>query len=449
MKPNNPIQDRMNQLLLKWTLAINSPKVKIVRFLHRENEQEMIDTYFEYMLALDTDQEDFVMVLESPFSSLQEYGKDLLEEIEEEIKQWNEAEIPESIPFETITWKADYSLGSGTDSTKLLIKNLNTLACYLVPKKDIKVSIVLKNFNAGRKPAYQWFTSLLEHELQPHLVFGLGDAEKMALLDRLAKDYPQEVYTIVPELNMDAAIEQMAAMGDPTAPETPYRKNLVKLMNAVEKRDAKKVQQAAKACLDIATKNLAKDPNWLAQIVTVYTILYTDQVGHKKYDDAIYFAGKSVEASLHTRKLLDPALSYRLIGQTHIGRGTLYNLKKKREKALEDYKVAAEHYGTCKDFVMQSESLRLCGTMCDKMYHNKEAIQYYLQGYQLQDKLTPEIIRGSTFPLIIRKLMESTERRKYLTDAQMEEDCRPIFGDNWKEIIEKFGKRNAKQINTA
>lgn len=449
MKPNNPIQDRMNQLLLKWTLAINTPDTKIVRLLYRDDEQDMIDTYFEYMLALDTDQEDFVMVLESPFSNLQDYGRALLEEIEEEIKQWNDAEIPESIPFETITWKADYSLGSETDPTKLLVQNLNTLAEYLVPKKEIKVSLILKSFYADRKTAYQWFALLLEHEWEPNLIFGLADSENTAVLDKLAKDYPKEVYTIVPDLNMEAAIEQLAAMGDPTAPETPYRQNLVKLMNAVEKRDAKKVERAAKACLDIATKNLEKDPNWLAQIVTVYTILYTDQVGYKQYTDAIYFAGKAVESALLTEELLDPALSHRLIGQTHVGRGTLYNLKKKRENALEDYKVAADYYNLCKDYLMQSESLRLCGTVCNKMSQNKEAVQYYLQAYYLKDKLTPDIIRGSTFPLIIRKLLESTERRKHLSDNQMNEDCRPIFGDNWKDIIEGSGTRNGKYVNTA
>ncbi len=448
MKENNPIQDRMNQLLLKWTLAINTPNSKVIRLLHSADEEEMIDTYFEYMLALDTNQEDFVMVLDSPISTLEEYGRELLEEIEDEIKQWNEAKIHESIPFESITWEADYSLGSETDCTRLLVQNLNALARYLVPKKDIKVSIVLKSFYADSKTAYKWFASLLEQELEPHLIFGIADAEKTPMLDKLAKDHPKQVYTIIPDLQMDAAIEQLAAMGDPTAPETPYRKNLVRLMNGVKKRDAKKVEKAATACLDIATKNLEKDPNWLAQIVTIYTILYTDQVGYKQYDEAIYFAGKSVEAALLSEKLLDPAISHRLIGQTHVGRGTLYNLKKRREDALEDYKVAVEYYGMCNDHIMKSESLRLCGTVCNKMSHNWEALQYYLNAYHLKDKLTPEIIRGSTFPLIIRKLLDSIERRKYLSDAQMDQDWRPIFGDGWIEIVEKFGKRNGKQIST-
>lgn len=135
MSQNNPIQERVDQMLLKWTLAINTPKVKIVRILAAEDEEDMLGAYYQYMLAIDSNQQDFVMILTSPFTSAEAYGKALLEELEEEINNWNTAEIPDTIKFKTITWKADYSLGNPENPAQLLIKNLNSFANYLQPEK--------------------------------------------------------------------------------------------------------------------------------------------------------------------------------------------------------------------------------------------------------------------------------------------------------------------------
>lgn len=440
MVDNNPIQDRVNQLLQKWTVAINTPEVKIVRILSEHDEEDMINTFFEYMLAIDSDQEDFVMVLQEPFSGHEVYAKHLLEEIEEEINQWNTAKIPESIPFKTIEWKPDYSLGSITNAAQLLVKNLNNFANYLIPDQKTKVSIIIRMYQVGKREAYRWLDDLLEVETAPHLVFGISDTLTNKIFDKLENNNPKLVYTIYPELDMDGAVEQLTALGDPNAAETPYRTSLVKLMNAVKNRKKDEVQEHAKKCLDIAVKEVKKDPNWLTQIVTVYTVMYNDLIGYKKYTKAIYFAGKAVEASLWSKKLIDPEMANRLIGQTHTGRGALFSVKKKWGTALEDYVAAHEAYTACNDYIMQAETLRLCGWACEKMGSKTEALKYYVKGYDLVYKLTPDLIRNSTFPFILKKLINSAGRLEYISDEKMDEDLIPVWGESWQSEVQKYGK---------
>ena len=440
MAENNPIQERVNLLLQKWTLAINSPGVKLVRIHAAHDERDIVDAFFEYMLALDTEQEDFVMVLEEPFSTHQDYARHLLEEIEEEINLWNEAEIPETVPFEKIEWKPDYTLGDDKNVTSLLVRNLNNFANYLVPEKDTKVSIVIRMPQVGRHDATRWFNDLLKVKTESHLVFGTSDAETNAVFSKVADQNPQKVTTIKPNLDMDEAVEQLTALGEPNSPETPYRTHLAKLMHAVKNRKKKEVQTHGKECLTIATEELNKDVNWLSQIVTVYTILYNDQVGYKNYDRAIYFASKAVEAALLTEGLIDPEMSKRLVGQSHIGRGSLYTLQRKWETALIDFKIAAEAYSSCSDYVMLSESLRLCGWACEKTGANQEASKHYIRGYELVHKLSPELVKGSTFPYILKKLVNSSERLKVISDAQMDEDLTPIFGEHWRAEVADYGK---------
>jgi len=440
MNKNNPIQERINQLLLKWTEGINTSDVKIVRILSEHDELEMIETFFEYMLGIDTDQEDFVMIFNAAFSNSEDYAKDLLAEIENEINNWNTADVPEELHFKKIEWKADYALADKNNPAQLFIANMNSLANYLKPEKETKVSLILRMFYADKNDAYQWFKEVLKLPIEPHLVIGISDTDNFNIYDKIADKFPKEVKTIIPALNMDEAVEQLAAGADPNNEETPYRVNLVKLMNAVKNRKPDKVQQLAKSCLEIALKSVKRDANWLAQIVTIYTILYNDQIGYKKFDEAIYFAGKAIETALLTKGVLDPSMAFRLVGQTHLGRGTLFNVKKNRAKALNDYKTAAEAYSFCKDHLMQCEALRLCGWMCEKLSEKDDALRYYIDAYQLKDKLTPEILRGSTFPLTVKKLIKNNNRKKILSDEQMEKDLKPLFGEDWYQTIENFGK---------
>ncbi|WP_219008793.1 tetratricopeptide repeat protein [Aquimarina litoralis] len=438
----------MLQLLQKWAIAINTPNVKIVRILYASNEEEMINAFCKFMLALDTEQEDLVLLLEQPFSNLENFGKELVEEIEKEIVLWNQAEIPESFNFKTIEWKPDYTLGSENNHGQIFIKNLNSLANYLVAKKDIKVSVVIRMHGADSKQAYTWFHHVLQTSIEEHVIIGIDDSEDFRIYDKLSKQYPQEVYTLKPNLSMDDAIEELAMGLDPSKPTTPYRTNLIKLMNAVKNRKKDKTKRYAEKCLEIAAKELKTDPNWLSQIVTIYTILYSDQIGYKQYNDAIYFAGKAVEAALLTRGLLDPSMSYRLIGQAHIGRGGMYNVKKKRSQALDDYIIAAEAYEHCEDHLLHCESLRLCGWMCEKLFDHKEAVQYYIKAYQLHEKLAPDVLRNSTFPYVIKKLLGSSTRREFLSTEQMDQDLAPIFGEKWEDTIYQYGKAPKPQTNS-
>jgi tetratricopeptide (TPR) repeat protein len=440
MLENNPIQNRLNTFLLKWEEAINKPDVKLVRILGNHEDDDMLDALFEYMLAIDSPQEDFVFVFNTPFSEVKNFSKDVLQDLEEEINRWNTAKIPETIPFETIEWQPDYSLEGKKNEAELLIKNINSFANYLYPDKSVKVSVILRMHYVTKQEAYNWLSKALEIPFEPHVKLGVSDTKNHLLFSKLQDYYRDEVYTVYPKFNMDGAMEEIAAMEDPNKVETPYRIHLIRLMEAVKKRQQNKVLSEGKSCLKIATKAIEKKPQWLMQIVTVYTILYTNEIGNKNYKEAIYFATKAVEAAQLSEHVLEPSMSYRLIGQTHIGRGSIYVAQKKWDKANEDYVLGAEAYASCADYIMHCESLRLCGWTLEKMGINEEAINYYIEAYKLIDKLTPEIIKSSTFPLVVKKIMYNEQREKQISDAKMDADLIPVFGEFWEEEVSNYGK---------
>jgi len=235
-------------------------------------------------------------------------------------------------------------------------------------------------------------------------------------------------------------LEELAESGDPAAPDTPYRINLVKLMNAVKDRNAAKVESHGKRCLNIAFKLVKNDPLWIAQIVTVYTIMYSDQIGNKDFGKAIFFAEKANESALLMEKLVDPGMAYRLIGQTHLGLGALHFKTKKYKDALSNYEKAAVAYEQCQDFLMQCESLRQCGAAGKKSDGKDVALNYYLEAYQLKSKLKGDLIKSSSFPFVVKELLNYRSLKEHIPATELDRDLTPLFGEDWRTVIEKYGK---------
>lgn len=436
---NNPIQQRMYVLLQKWTKAINTPGVKIVRIHAEPDENSMIEDFFLYMLAVDTDQEDLVIVLESALDTIDTYGTALLKELEKEITQWNEADKPEGFAFEQIQWKADYSLIDPKNEAACFVRNINALANQLIPDQKTKMSIVLRMFHATDKEACSWLGKALQAQLAPHVVLGIADDTEWSLYDKLVQEHRKEVYTIIPNLDMDGAVEELAAMANPAEQESPYRIHFLKLMKAVKTRKAKEVQTEAKNCLDLALESLKTNSNWISQIVAVYTLLYNDQLGYKNYEEGIYFASKACEASLYAIGRIEADMAYRLVGQTHLGRGGLYGLTKKWEEAQADFQLAADHYEACNDYLMQCEALRLSGWAYEGNKQSQKELEAYLQAFALSDKINPDTLKASSFPLVAQKLYEHDLRHKQFSDDQMAEILMPLYGADWKKTIKKIG----------
>lgn len=432
-------------LLQQWITAINTPNVKVVRLLAHPDEEEMVDTFFQYLLALDIDIDDFTMVFETSFNKIEDFSTDLLKEFEEDIDLWNSAEKPDTIPNDIISWKANYSIKNNNNVASTFTENMNTFATYAFPEKEAKVCLIIKMPNARDYEAYNWLESYLKSHTASHIILGITDSEDFPLFDKIAKKYPKEILTIRPNLNMDAAVEQLAAQTNHALAENSYRSFLVKLMNAVKKRDAKKTDHYSIECLKIATKELDKDLNWFAQIVTIYTILYNDQIGYKNYEDAIFFADKAVDAALLSIGNIDPEVAYRLVGQTHLGRGALHYISKNNDKALNNYITASHAYETCKDYLMQCEALRQAGDICKKNADDDNAITHYTKAYSLKAHLTPDVIKNSTFPYVVKALLKYTHKNPELSEQQLSDDLIPIFGENWKDVIYDYG--NHKKVS--
>lgn len=432
-------------MLSMWEEAIRNP-VKMVRIVINPGDEIMIKAFYDYMLAIDSDEEDMVFVLECPFFNPATFSKELLEYVETQIILWNESKKPGNIVFEHIEWKPDYNIEDKENQAMLAVSNFNRLTEILVGDINVKCSFI---FDVGEvsdnESCKEWFRQALSLPFHKQMIWGIADIKGFEYFNKFPTLFPHDFISIYPPIDIDGAMEQLAEQAanydrnDPAA--SKFRLALIKLMNSVKKGDSAQTDRYSKECLDMALVNVKNDINWLSQFVTVYTILYTDKIIRKDVDAALYFSGKAIESARLGIGKLDPSLAFRLLGNTLFGKGGILVRKSEWTEAAEVYQQAADAYKNCKDYLMQAEALRISGWCWEKKHEDGCAADCYIEGFRLIEKLSSDLIRNSSYPLLLLSLLHNSKRMEILSDDEMEKILSKVLGSDWKDYLYEY-KRN-------
>lgn len=442
---SNSIQHIADNMLSMWEEAIRNP-VKMVRIVINPGDEIMIKAFYDYMLAIDSDEEDMVFVLECPFFNPATFSKELLEYVETQIILWNESKKPGNIVFEHIEWKPDYNIEDKENQAMLAVSNFNRLTEILVGDINVKCSFI---FDVGEvsdnESCKEWFRQALSLPFHKQMIWGIADIKGFEYFNKFPTLFPHDFISIYPPIDIDGAMEQLAEQAanydrnDPAA--SKFRLALIKLMNSVKKGDSAQTDRYSKECLDMALVNVKNDINWLSQFVTVYTILYTDKIIRKDVDAALYFSGKAIESARLGIGKLDPSLAFRLLGNTLFGKGGILVRKSEWTEAAEVYQQAADAYKNCKDYLMQAEALRISGWCWEKKHEDGCAADCYIEGFRLIEKLSSDLIRNSSYPLLLLSLLHNSKRMEILSDDEMEKILSKVLGSDWKDYLYEY-KRN-------
>lgn len=442
---SNSIQHIADNMLSMWEEAIRNP-VKMVRIVINPGDEIMIKAFYDYMLAIDSDEEDMVFVLECPFFNPATFSKELLEYVETQIILWNESKKPGNIVFEHIEWKPDYNIEDKENQAMLAVSNFNRLTEILVGDINVKCSFI---FDVGEvsdnESCKEWFRQALSLPFHKQMIWGITDIKGFEYFNKFPTLFPHDFISIYPPIDIDGAMEQLAEQtancdrNDPAA--SKFRLALIKLMNSVKKGDSAQTDRYSKECLDMALVNVKNDINWLSQFVTVYTILYTDKIIRKDMDAALYFSGKAIESARLGIGKLDPSLAFRLLGNTLFGKGGILVRKSEWTEATEVYQQAADAYKNCKDYLMQAEALRISGWCWEKKHEDGCAADCYIEGFRLIEKLSSDLIRNSSYPLLLLSLLHNSKRMEILSDDEMEKILSKVLGSDWKDYLYEY-KRN-------
>ena len=440
---NNPIQQRMEEFELKYLTLRYTETYQYLVLRTAQRDWEMLEAFFEYMLGIENEIEDVVFLFQSPLYQVQTYSKALVEELFGLVFLWNFSEKPSGMEDNYVDWKMDLSLESKKNIATLFVANINAFCEGVELEEDSNIVCIVHYQNSSPKAMLHWLKELAQLELHPRVHIVLSDTFEAPIFNAL-KDYaPKSTQILAHHFELDQAIKEIAAMGNPEDPDTRYRYHLVQLFEEISKKKEKNIQKHAKICLHIAEQNTAKDVHWQVQKMMVYSALATFEYGKKQFQQAIDCINKGLEAVQTVVGVLPDEMVYRLLGQGFLFRGNLYLQLKKEKMAQDDFVYGEIYYAKSQDLLMQIEALRLLAHAAEKNGDTLLRYKTLHKGVHLGVKLNATLTQASTYPLLVKDVLAS-RYQQFISDRELDEIIKPLLGEQWrkktksvKRIIEK------------
>ena len=440
----------MDLLTERWSAAAARPGVRIIRIHAEENEKQMVQTFYTWLLGVDTPNKDIPVIFETIFHDADQYSYDLLKEIEQLLDTWNNANSDAlAHKPQQVSWKPDHTLTQKGNAAACFIMNMNRLASWLALDKGIYLVLVLKVSFVEPREFTRWLEQALETGPSDKIRILIDDSTARPFYKKIAAAYPVELFTLFPRLNMDNAMQQVAAMGKPDDPTVLYRRSFIQLMQAIEKRKEEETKPHAAACIAIATANIPVNPYWVGQHIAVYAALANDQVGYKNFKKAIRYATDGVDAAERSKELLPDVFIYRKFrAQAIMLRGSLYTADKKWKEAIADFERAAGDYSYTNDVILAMEAWRMTAFANRRCGFTDAACKALAAAMDIARSIPHHILRNTTFPGVVEMLLAMNNNR-HIHRSDVEALARDVYGEDWMLEIRSWKSPQYEPVEDA
>jgi tetratricopeptide (TPR) repeat protein len=445
-KESNPIQQRMEMLVEKWEAVRIQPDVNVVRIHAQNNEKDMVDAFYTYLLGVDTENNDIPIIFNSIYHDDDQYARALLEELADMIETWNIAGKDNiEVEIAHLDWQSDYQLVDDNNPVYMFVENINRLAVHLNLGDDVFLVPVLRVSFTKPDAISRWLHLGIKAGINPKVKILVDDTASNPFYQGLVEKDAGNVATLIPDLDMDNAMQQVAAMGKPDDPGVQYRKAFVSLVQSIEKRKEKDAEKFADTCIDIATKNLEKNPYWIGQLIAVNAALANDQVGYRNYRKAIDYSTRGVEAAMKSKEIVtDEFIHRKFIAQAVMLRASLYTVNKEWAKAIEDFTTAADHYTYTNDMMLAMEAYRMSGYANNKLGDDDAACKALAEAVSISKQIPEHIIKFTTFAGVIELLFQ-INNLKYISNQEVQDAAWFVYGDDWMKEIKNWKEPHYEQ----
>ena len=436
---SNPIQQRIELICEKWEEAKKHKAARIIRIQCQADEEDMVDTFYAYMLGADTPILDIAFHFDSSCTDEKLFSTQLLKELEEMINIWNNSRKDDRIDYVPILWRPDYALQNNKNPAALFVQNFNRLAKEMDLETGLFAVAVFKGAGNDKKLG-SWLINAVGATISPAVKFLIHDTITEPVFNTLATDLRPVVATIALNLDMSKAMEQIAAMGDPKDPATAYRQAFMKMINAMAAQKEGEAEKWGQECIASATANLSKDPYWITQMVVVYIALGNDKIRYKKKKETLAYANKAVETAIASQVHFENDAASVLLAQALMFRGTVLYVQGNYKDGYTDFSLAFKIYQKQGNINLAIEACRMGGKSAYKSSQHKLAKELLADGARLGRGMDLSTARSSTYPGILELLLKSNYTG-VISMVEIDEIARDLYGREWIKVV-----NNWKQI---
>ncbi len=434
MAETNPVEQRMEYLADSWN-DIPKKAHKIIRAIIEPGDERMIEAFYSYMLGLGTPIIDIAINFDVPFIDYESFSENLIGYLDGMVDLWNQADFSATeVDKVNIDWQADYNLTSKKNKAALFVLNVNKLTEILNLEQGRFVIANLRLPYIGENKALnKWIKDYLESDIHPQLKLLVTDIKGSGLFDKTSLAN-HNLYHWQPEIDTANVISKVAAMGDPQDPATIFRQSFAKMMKAFGENNRKTVKQEATNCIEIACRYIEKDPNWIAQVVTVNIILSNDYFKNKEFDNALRFADQAIKVGETVPQILGAIMGCGVLAQAQMNKATMLVSRKEWRESMELYETAAINLTASNIHISAIDSYRMAAYCAAKTGAKDRCLKNLIEGYKTGSYLDNKTLRNTTFSLVLVHLLKM-KYESFISYEELNARAQVIYGEDWENTI--------------
>lgn len=442
MNEHNPIAFELNKIQQAWLKSVApNPQLRVVRLVIKPEEARVYEGFcklessrhgqmpevFVTHLTNFEDEDAFSAAIIKDWLETYDNSAALMEELQQRntALTWNPQPYRQALAQQNGQPMDDTLLHLLDDFKQALPNDDKRLVLALLPRQVSHMR--------GLK---QWLTNMLKKGIPNGvklLVFDHAGNEQLAIHER---QFPGQIHSMHVPLELHNAIQKLAKSGNPNDPEIALRRCLFEMGDALQKKEIKRLHEWGQKALDYTQRSGNKG------LFASAHIMYAGMLFYFKRDPQLPIL---LERGMRIAKQGvqgDPACLPLLI-QFYGYHGAYAQIRRNFDDAIEWFikqaRLAQEHHFNQQAMNGWYQAAELC--------RRKDAGRYYivleeayLAGLSLQD----EEITTSVYIYLLRDYYDYAHNKKIQeTIQQIDEKMGRLFGDNWKEEVDRIRKTRA------
>lgn len=425
---NNAVTQRLEKVAALWQEFSCHDTYKVCRWLIEPDEEDLLMAFVKVENANEALTNDLFVRFRAPFLAPETYTQGLMNNLLSEWELYRKHMQPKGMPASAPP-KAVHVLNPG-----FFLEHFDAFARQFSEFKGLAVAFLSPDEVHDESLWEKWLYGVLDSKMPSGVRIMLLDRSKRPVFDRLTTSFPQLVCTIRPQLDMEAAMRELAATGDPKHPGVQYRKLFVELTQQASKGNLEEMKRIGEAAVCIAFRE-----QWMYLQVAVFMAMANGYLGGKKEKEANEVYDKAIQVAEPAWKEGD-ALAGKLLAQTLLCKGSVYFGQKDYAAAGKLYRNATQPANSVKDDMLEMEAWRLAGLCEDMNGEQKEAWTCYSNALDAGSKLDDAVRPHSTLPYLGQAMIRLAEKRGSFQEEQtVRQKMVAWCGSDWQKIPSKKG----------
>jgi tetratricopeptide (TPR) repeat protein len=418
----NAIERRLEELEERWNAFAEDPTPRLLRWAVEAQSLAVVEGFVELQRDGDGDVPDYFLRFDEPFVDPRNHGFVLTAALE---RAYGEAR-PGLADAGFAAWSAP-GVRLGEPDVAAFARYCATFQAHHAPMM-LRLAVVLAPEAVTDAMAWQrWLLALVRADVPEGVRFVLLDPAEAPQLDALCAAEPRLVRSEVVDLDMPAAIQELANAAAGDDPGSQFRVHFVALTNAAGRSPLPAAGEAAQRALAIATQH-----GWSAMQVVVYSALASAYLGAGHADSAVAAYQAARAAALEAGQQGDPSAPT-LVVQSWLGEGAAYVSAGRFAEGAPVYEAAAPVAAACGNGLMTLEGWRMAA-YCHEQAGDADAAwrcgQQALDAGAALDDATRDV---STLPFAGQGLLRVAQRWAYASEADaVRARLAALLGPNWE-----------------